>query len=82
MNIACCLDDIHVVDRDLILRKLAELDTYIDQLFECRQLSAASYRASWKTQRIADRTLQMATETYVDIAGRIIVDRRLRVPST
>jgi hypothetical protein len=49
-----------VVDRDLVLRKLADLDTYARQLGEFRGLSAEEYRADWKVQRIVDRTLQLA----------------------
>jgi uncharacterized protein YutE (UPF0331/DUF86 family) len=71
-----------VVDRDLILRKLADLDLYLGQVSEYRDITVEVYRADWKTQRIVERTLQMAIEVCLDIATHIIADRRLRVPTT
>lgn len=71
-----------MVDRDLILRKLADLDLYLGQVSEYRDITVEAYRADWKTQRIVERTLQMAIEVCLDIATHIIADRRLRVPTT
>jgi uncharacterized protein YutE (UPF0331/DUF86 family) len=71
-----------VVDRDLILRKLAELELYTRQLSEYRTLSPEQYAEDWKTQRIVERTLQMAIETCADVANHVIADRSLDVPST
>lgn len=71
-----------MVDRDLILRKVAALDEYVVQLSEYRTLTAEAYRGDWKTQRIVERTLQIALETCADMAHHFIADRRLRPPST
>lgn len=71
-----------MVDRDLILRKLADLDQYLTQVSEYRGVSVEEYRRDWKTQRIVERTLQMAIEVCVDIANHVIADRGLRVPAT
>jgi uncharacterized protein YutE (UPF0331/DUF86 family) len=71
-----------VVDRDLLRRKLAELAEYVVQVSEYRGLTVAAYRADWKSQRIVERTLQMAIEVCVDIAGHVLADRALRAPST
>jgi len=71
-----------VVDRDLILRKLADLDLYLGQVSEFRDIAVEAYRADWKTQRIVERTLQMAIEVCLDVATHIIADRGLRVPTT
>ena len=71
-----------VVDRDLLRRKLTELAEYVSQVSEYRELTGERYRADWKTQRIVERTLQMAIETCVDVAGHVIADRGLRAPST
>jgi uncharacterized protein YutE (UPF0331/DUF86 family) len=60
-----------VVDRDLLRRKLAELSEYVTQVSEYRDLTAERYRADWKTQRIVERTLQMAIEACVErVRGR------------
>ena len=71
-----------MVDWDLVLRKLADLDQYVDQLGEYRGITVEEYRRDWKTQRIVERTLQMAIETCVDVATHVIADLRLRVPAT
>lgn len=71
-----------MVDKDLILRKLADLDQYLGQVSEYQNISAERYRQEWKTQRIVERTLQLAIEVCLDIANHIIADRRLRVPAT
>lgn len=71
-----------MVDRELVLRKLSLLDEYADQLGEYRGLTAEQYGSDWKTQRIIERTLQLAIEACADIAHHVIADHRLRVPST
>ena len=71
-----------MVDRDLIRRRLANLDTYLEQLAPYRTLDAAAYAGDWKTQRIVERTLHLAIETCMDVADHVVADRRLRVPET
>lgn len=71
-----------MVDRPLILRKLAELDNYIGQIKEYSGVGIAQYRKDWKIQRIVERTLQMMIETCVDIANHVIADSKLRPPSS
>ena len=71
-----------MVDRDLILRKLADLDLYVSQVAEYRDVTVEGYRADWKAQRVVERTLQMAIEVCVDVANHVIADRALRVPAT
>jgi uncharacterized protein YutE (UPF0331/DUF86 family) len=71
-----------VVDRDLILRKLSDLERYIAQVSEYRMIDAEQYRDDWRSQRIIERTLQMAIEACVDIASHVIADRGLPVPAT
>ncbi len=71
-----------VVDRDLLLRKLSDLDQYLGQVSEYKGITLDQYRMDWKIQRIVERTLQMAIEVCVDIANHIIADRGLRIPAT
>ena len=71
-----------MVDGDLLLRKLADLDQYLGQVSEYRDITIDQYRGDWKTQRIVERTLQMAIEMCVDIVNHVIADRGLRVPAT
>jgi len=71
-----------VVDKDLLLRRLADLDQYVEQASEFRTVTIDQYRRDWKTQRIVERTLQMAIEACLDVANHVVADRQLRVAST
>lgn len=71
-----------MVDRDVILRKVSELETYCTQLGEYSGTTLDAYRADWKVQRIIERTLQMMIETCADIANHIVSDRGLRAPTS
>ena len=69
-----------MVDKTLILRKLAELEDYLDQIREFSSVSLDEYTGDWKTQRIVERTLQIMIEVCADIAGHVISDEKLRIP--
>ena len=69
-----------MVDRDLVLRRLASLEVYLGQLAPYRGIDVDAYRADWKTQRIVERTLHLVIETCMDVADHIVADRRLRLP--
>jgi uncharacterized protein YutE (UPF0331/DUF86 family) len=71
-----------MVDHPLILRKLTELQDYTTQLQEYQTISVGQYVSQWKTQRIVDRTLQMAIEVCLDVAGHIISDKGYRIPTS
>ncbi len=71
-----------MVDRDLVLRKIADVDQYLQQLADYRQIDLDSYQHDWKTQRIIERTLHLTIEACMDLADHIVADRRLRVPET
>jgi len=71
-----------VVDKTLVLRKLAELEEYLEQIKEYADVGAEQYSREWRTQRIVERTLQMMIESCADIAGHIISDRGYRVPTS
>lgn len=68
-------ENISLVDKPLILRKLSELDEYLKQMREFSSVTLEEYSRDWKVQRIVERTLQMMTETCADIANHIISDR-------
>ena len=71
-----------MVDRALVLRKLAELEMYLQQVREYEHISVDEYRSDWKTQRIIDRSLQLMIELCMDIANHIIADKQLPVPTS
>ena len=71
-----------MVDKALILRKLAELEEYLGQVKEYASITVDRYSKDWKAQRIVERTLQMMIEICADVAGHIISDKGYRVPAT
>jgi uncharacterized protein YutE (UPF0331/DUF86 family) len=73
---------VNVVDKTLILRKLADLEEYLKQVKEYAKVTVGQYSKDWKAQRIVERTLQMMVEICADIAGHIISDKGYRVPTT
>jgi uncharacterized protein YutE (UPF0331/DUF86 family) len=74
--------DTALVDKNLIGRKLADMDTYLEQIREYSKISVAAYKKDWKTQRIVERTLQILIETCIDIANHIISDGNMRLPDS
>lgn len=70
-----------MVDKNLILRKLSELEEYQTQIEEYKKITVKEYRNDWKIQRIIERTLQLMIEICVDISHHIISDRKYRVPT-
>ena len=71
-----------MVDKAVVLRKIAELETYLKQVREYSGVSIEDYHGDWKTQRIVERTLQMMIETCADVANHIVADRGMRPPTS
>ena len=71
-----------MVDKALLLRKLAELEEYLGQIREYSNISANEYSEDWKIQRIVERTLQMMIEICADVGSHIISDREYRIPKS
>jgi uncharacterized protein YutE (UPF0331/DUF86 family) len=70
-----------LVDKTLMMRKLSELEEYLNQVMEFTSIKEEEYSGDWKIQRIIERTLQMIIELTVDISAHLISDKRLRVPT-
>jgi uncharacterized protein YutE (UPF0331/DUF86 family) len=71
-----------LVDSNLLLRKLAQLEEYLQQVREFSSVTSSEYSGDWKIQRIVERTIQMMIEICIDIAGHLISDKKLRVPTS
>jgi uncharacterized protein YutE (UPF0331/DUF86 family) len=71
-----------MVDKALLLRKLAELERNLEQIREYSNITIEQYSSDWKIQRIIERTLQIMIETCVDISGHIISDKGYRIPKS
>ena len=70
-----------MVDKRLVGRKLAQIDTYLNQIKEFSKISLSRYKTDWKTERIVERTLQILIEVCIDIANHIISDKGMRLPT-
>jgi len=71
-----------LVDKELILKKLSEIEEHLQELEEFKDISIDDYRKDWKIQRIVERTLQILIEICIDVANHIISDEKWRVPSS
>jgi len=71
-----------LVDKELILKKLSEIEEHLQELEEFKDISIDDYRNDWKIQRIVERTLQILIEICIDVANHIISDEKWRVPSS
>ena len=69
------------MDKTLILRKLADLEQHLERSRQFSGIDVDAYRSDWKTQRIVERLLQIMVEICIDIAGHIISDAKLRMPT-
>jgi uncharacterized protein YutE (UPF0331/DUF86 family) len=70
-----------LVDKLLVGRKLAQIDTYLKQIGEFSKISPVQYKKNWRTQRIVERTLHILIEVCIDIANHIIADQEMRMPT-
>ena len=71
-----------MVDKSLVMRKIAELERYHGQIGEFAGIGLEEYQKDWKVQRIVERTLQMMIEASADIANHVVSDGRMRTPSS
>ena len=70
-----------MVDKLLIGRKLAEMETYLSRIKGFSKVSVAEYKRNWKTQRIVERTLQIMIELCIDVANHLVSDKGMRLPT-
>lgn len=69
-----------MVDRDLLLKKLAFIETCVQEL---RTLARPELIAvDVREERFVVHTLQLATQAALDAASHIVSDRRLGEPAT
>jgi len=57
-----------MVDKALLLRKLAELEEYLGQIREYSNIIVKKYSEDWKTQRIVERSLNPNVAKVEDAA--------------
>ncbi|MEQ9714530.1 MAG: type VII toxin-antitoxin system HepT family RNase toxin [Candidatus Asgardarchaeia archaeon] len=69
------------IDKDRILTKLNELDSYLYELSQVKPQNLNEYKSSILIKRSCERLLQIAIECVIDICNIIIKELRLGVPS-
>jgi uncharacterized protein YutE (UPF0331/DUF86 family) len=69
-----------VTDRDLVAKKLAGIETAVQELQTFGHLAAI--RDDVIQQRFFERTLQIAIQAVIDVASHIVSDERLGEPNT
>jgi uncharacterized protein YutE (UPF0331/DUF86 family) len=70
----------HVVDRDRILVKVDELDSYLKELSQIMPANFAEYMKIEK-RRSCERLLQLSIECAIDICKLLVTGLRLGIPS-
>ncbi len=69
-----------MIDRDLVAKKLAFIETCVREL---RELSlTAALRTDVKEERFVEHTLQIAIQAALDVASHVVSDERLGEPRT
>lgn len=70
-----------MVDRERILTKLAELDSYLNELKQIAPTSFDEYVRSIEKRRACERLLQISVETVIDICAMLVQSLRLGLPA-
>lgn len=76
------IGDIKLIDKNLVLRKISELEERTKELEEFKDISVELYSKDWKIQRIIERTLHIAIEICIDLANHIISEEGFRTPTS
>jgi len=69
-----------MLDRDRILGKLAELDSYLREIAEIKPSTLTEYQTIEK-KRSCERLLQLSIECTIDVCKLFVVGHRLGLPS-
>jgi uncharacterized protein YutE (UPF0331/DUF86 family) len=71
-----------MLDRDRILAKLDELDSYLRELAEISPKSLEEYKTSIEKRRACERLLHIAVECVIDTCGIMVTNMRLGLPDS
>lgn len=58
-----------MVDELLLLRKISEIEEYLGQVSEYKDIHLEDYQNDWKIQRIVERTLQRWSRHALTLRG-------------
>lgn len=69
-----------MTDPDLVAKKLAVIETCVEQLRTLARVEAL--RSDVREQRFVEHTLQVAIQAALDVASHVVSDERLGEPQT
>ena len=69
-----------MIDRDLVAKKLAFIETCVRELRELARTEAL--RTDVREERFVEHTLQIAIQAALDVASHVVSDERLGEPRT
>jgi uncharacterized protein YutE (UPF0331/DUF86 family) len=69
-----------MTDRDLVLKKLAQIETYVSDLRRLGKPAALDH--DLRERRFIEHTLQLAIQAALDVASHVVSDERLGEPVT
>ena len=69
-----------MVDQDLVFKKLAFIETYVQQLHDLARLDDID--TDVREERFVVHTLQLAAQAALDVASHIVSDHKLGEPAT
>jgi len=67
---------------DVVARKLALLDTYVQRLRQLAGSTVEAYTTDWMLQCAVERTLELAIDAGISMTRHAIAEQRLRTPAT
>lgn len=69
-----------MLDKNVILARLARLDEYVSRLKRFENISLKEYLNDYDLQAIVERNLQLAIQVCIDIANYIVARKKLTFP--
>ncbi len=69
------------MDEERILKKIDELDLYMNEIKDFIPKNFEDYMNSRRTRRVCERLLQISIECVIDICGLLVKELKLGTPS-
>lgn len=69
-----------MLDRNIILARLAKLDDYVSRLKRFEDIKLKDYLNDYDLQAIVERNLQLAIQVCIDVTNYIIARKKLTFP--
>ncbi len=69
------------MDKERILSKLAEIEGYLEEIYENTPQSFEEYESNTVLKRAMERLLQITIEACIDICAMLVKELKLGIPS-